>query len=642
MCFSGFRRPKYGPIFVMADSQPPPLPDAFLTAWYDPVASLKCSSEALKLADVAGDGDFRLVAGDVVGQKLRVYRGTALSSTHSLLGEPVGLVSFYPDASIPRTPSLAVASGNAVYVYRHLRPYLKFTLPSLPMAPEEQKVWDSLKATSSCGEIAIAVRRLGELRELGTRLSSRAQDLLAIPGASERTSLLESFNGKPLVQHTVVTCLGSINRSREGAQEVSCLVVATEARQLLLLDAVGSSVTSTVDLPSVATHVHCWGVLEGDHRIYVACRDGVVYAVKDKMLMPTRVEPPTLPVSFTRTSENLLVGGMDHSLTAFAPKGTEISWTAQFSSPITALIRLPIAKDRLVDCVAVALEGGEVVVMRGSARVSSFRAAETVIGMTFGQYGREGNTLVLVLRSGGLMFNVVRRTATLEPPQNLGGGSLTEVDTPLPIPKKTRLALEQEARERDAGRQIHRSFQMGLSKLRLLTAREYLKVLLSQGGSSAMAILESTTTKGSLGAGKSDVDGAPTVQAVPLNVRVTCDVLGLGPAFTIRVTMRNGGVTDATDLALVLASAEGGAYFFPQQLKILTPVILPGMCVVEDIPVECLDADLQNGEVFVHLVRLPSSLEGGELSSTYSETGTVATGTRPLVTALVAMPQSQP
>jgi Bardet-Biedl syndrome 1 protein len=619
-------------------------PDIFLNAYYDPVASLRVSSATLCLADVAADGDYRLVAADLE-QRLRVYRGTALSSTHLLLGEPCGLVPFYPDASLPRTPSLAVASGNAVYVYRHLRPYLKFTLPSLATAAEEGEAWEALRAAGAgaAPEAAVlaAVRSFTELRAAGARLSSRAQDLLALPGAAERRELLEGFRGRALVQHTVVTCLAAINRSREGAQEVSCLVVATEARQLLFLDAVGSSVTATVELPSVAAQLLCWGVLEGEHRIYVACRDGVVYAVKDRVLMPTRVEPPSLPVAMARTSGALVVAGMDHTLTAFAPKGNEVQWSLRLGGAVTALAYLPMMRDRCVEGVAVAVEGGEVQVLLGAsgACVSQLRAPDTVVGMAYGRYGREANTLVLALRSGALAFKMLRRTASLEAPAALRGGSVPEVDVPLPIPKKTRLALEQGERERELAGDMHRAFQRGMVKLRLSAAREYLRVLVSQGGAAAAAALEGAAGAAA-GAGAGSAGGGSAAAAAPAapplpSLRLTCEVLGLGPAFTLRVAVRNSGACEAQDLCLVLTGGEEGQYYVASALRLLPPALLPGMVVVEDVSVECLDVAGPPGEILAHVMPV-----GDGAGAARGALHALAVPGRTLVTAVVAMPAS--
>ena len=50
---------------------------AFLQAWHDPVAQLRCLSQTLALCDLSGDNDYRLLAADGE-QNLRVYRGESM------------------------------------------------------------------------------------------------------------------------------------------------------------------------------------------------------------------------------------------------------------------------------------------------------------------------------------------------------------------------------------------------------------------------------------------------------------------------------------------------------------------------------------------------------------------------------------
>ncbi len=45
------------------------------------------------------------------------------------------------------------------------------------------------------------------------------------------------------------------------------------------------------------------------------------------------------------------------------------------------------------------------------------------------------------------------------------------------MPKKTKLYVEQTQRERDQATEMHRLFQRDLCKLRLTTARSYVKVI---------------------------------------------------------------------------------------------------------------------------------------------------------------------
>jgi Bardet-Biedl syndrome 1 protein len=62
-------------------------------------------------------------------------------------------------------------------------------------------------------------------------------------------------------------------------------------------------------------------------------------------------------------------------------------------------------------------------------------------------------------------------------------GPPPEQDIPLNVPKKTKLYVEQTQREREQAVDMHRIFQRDLCKLRLSTARAYVKVLTDGQGS---------------------------------------------------------------------------------------------------------------------------------------------------------------
>lgn len=103
--------------------------------------------------------------------------GSRVVSEHILLDDPAAMCVFYTDNRRPHTPAVAVAGGRYVFIYRNLRyglkmssdgfpfsfvqlteaclldyrPYFKFSLPSLPVADAEVKVWQQVKA----GEITV-------------------------------------------------------------------------------------------------------------------------------------------------------------------------------------------------------------------------------------------------------------------------------------------------------------------------------------------------------------------------------------------------------------------------------------------------------------------------------------------------------
>jgi len=99
--------------------------------------------------------------------------------------------------------------------------------------------------------------------------------------------------------------------------------------------------------------------------------------------------------------------------------------------------------------------------------------------------------LVTASRSGALTFKMTKRTATFKAPETPSGPP-PEQDIPLAVPKKTRLYVEQTQRERDCAVDMHRIFQRELCKLRLATARAYVKVRGGTPGAAGVTVGEMT------------------------------------------------------------------------------------------------------------------------------------------------------
>ncbi len=481
--------------------------------------------------------------------------GIGVSSVHPLLDTPVALAVFYPETSVPRVPAVAVAAGTFVFVYRNLRPYLKFTLPQVPMTPAEV---DALAAYGTQPQPATVT---------AAAAAASSSSLPAGAGSGEA----------PPMKHTVVTCLDSIPRDRDGDGEQSSLVVGTEAGQLLFLDAAGSSIERCVQLPSVPVHMVVHGTLKGDHRINISCRDGVVYAVRDRELLATRIEPPALPSAIVRTGAYIYVASVDSRITGYEPAGKKV-FTLPLPKPVTALARMCVKRDRTHDCVAVALEGGEVRVYNGDVQVASMQCPDTVVAMRFGQYGREANTLILASRSGALTFKMLKRTATFEvTEEHHKTGPPPEQDIPLAVPKKTRLYLDQTQRERDGASDMYRVFQRDLTRLRLTTARAYVKVLTDGGSTAGGATGSSSSSSSSLSSSSSS--------SVDASLRINCTVQGLGPRFTIRLDVQNAGTVSLPDLLLAV-TFDKGIYHMDTPMQAL-PMLLPvrrGRCCLSQSP----------------------------------------------------------
>lgn len=171
---------------------------------------------------------------------------------------------------------------------------------------------------------------------------------------------------------------------------------------------------------------------------------------------------------------------------------------------------------RNVKCVIAALDNKELRIYNGKTLIHSIQNVDTVSGMCFGSYGTEPNTLALSFRNGGLEFKMVSRVAKLE---NTGkGGPPSEQEIPLKLPTRTKVYIEQTEREKEHATEMHRIFQKELCKLRLSTAKAFVKVLTDGQGSVSQV---NSITGGS--------------------IRLNAQVSGLGPLFKIKIDITNTG-----------------------------------------------------------------------------------------------------
>ena len=103
---------------------------------------------------------------------------------------------------------------------------------------------------------------------------------------------------------------------------------------------------------------------------------------------------------------------------------------------------------------------------------------DVVVAMRWGQMGREQNSCAFIGKSGSLTLKMMSRQANLEKKEG-SAGPPAEQDVPLKVPRKTKLYVEQSEREVENATHMHRVFQRDLCKLRLETARSYVKIITS-------------------------------------------------------------------------------------------------------------------------------------------------------------------
>ncbi|XP_038591594.1 Bardet-Biedl syndrome 1 protein [Micropterus salmoides] len=532
----------------------------WLDAHYDPVAGLYTFSSCVDLADLSGDGETRLVVGDLgsgsTGMKLKVYRGTALMSESTLLDLPAGLVAFFMDLHEPRIPAVAVASGPCIYVYKNLRPYFKFTLPGLEVNTLEQDVWRQVRE----GEIdPLTLKEMLESirKKADVPLSVRSLRFLSLETA-DMDEYVHLHKQQPIKRQTVITCIGTLKKSTADEDGVSCLVIGTESCDVYVLDPEAFIVLSKMSLPAAPTLMDVTGQFDVEFRITVACRNGNIYILRRESEKPKYcIELPSHPVGLVRVGKNVVVGCTDESLQGFTQKGKKL-WKAVLPAPIITMAAMDLPT-RGFQAVLVGLANCEVQLYRDKNLLSTIKTPDVVTSICFGRYGREDGTLIMTTKGGGLMVKILKRTAAFEDRDTAPGPPLAQ-SIRLNVPKKTKLYVDQTLRERENGLAMHNAFQMDLSRLRLATAKAYVKAL-----ESSLTPMSSSLTE-------------------PLKMNAV--VQGLGPSFKLTLNIQNtAACRPVMNLAISFLYDESLYRMRNSYMRI--PLLVPGLIYPVETFVEC-------------------------------------------------------
>lgn len=528
----------------------------WLNAWTDPLSSLNSLSCCMRLADIQSDGEYRLLIADA-DKKLKVYKGTALASEHALLDIPSSLAIFYSDLNKPQTPSIAVAAGSYIFIYRNLRPYYKFTLPPIEIEQLELDLWANLRTNKI--ELDSAIQQLAEAREKGIQLSARSTNLLSLQETKEQLQYIETQRHLPLIQLTVATCMETLNKNQTTERAISSLVIGTESKHVIIMDPSGTNILKKISVPSVPVLLSVTGLYDVEYRIVVACRNGNLYQIKKGKLVATVIELESQPCGLVTIEKNILVGCMDNCIHSFHFKGKK-NYSLYLPDTITNMELLQLKRIKNVTCLIVALANGELRLYNKKHCIHTLQLAESVTAIRFGPYGREEASLCLTTKSGALHIKMLQRAANLDVSSSPAGAPV-EQDIPLNVPKKTKLYVEQTQRERDQAVQMHRLFQRDLCKLRLNTARSYVKII-------------------SEGAG-------PLSSIGGISLRLDAKIQGLGPYFKLKLGLKNTGNKPVYDSPITINYNH--SLYYIEKGFISVPVLIPGLDYEFEIEVKSID-----------------------------------------------------
>ncbi|KAI4461307.1 bardet-biedl syndrome 1 protein [Holotrichia oblita] len=449
----------------------------WLEAHIDRSASLTTFSKNLVLADVCGDGEYRLVLTDLKLEnneksRLKIYKGTVLTSDQTLPDIPSSIISFYTSNYDSKIPVIGVACGPDLLIYKNSKPYFKFVVPPLPIEALEHSVWNRLSEDPNID----LQSTLDDLSSIPYKsLSPRSQKLLGLQTPLEIKDFISKYKSSEPKKFAPITCMTTLNRSTQDKQSPACPIIATEAGQIFILDP--QTFTPMHEAISCATKaipcvLQAAGMYDVEFRIVIACREGSICLLRRGWLEGKVLIQATaniVDIVVIPGDHFIMTATTDRMLQCYTKRGNKL-WNQKMNTDITCLCLIPLSH-LSTSLLGVGLRGGSIQLFQGRHLVDIIVGTETPSAIAFGQLGQEEHVMVIITTGGAINFKILKRTADF----NFGDGEMNsnpiQQTKPLPLPKRSKLFLEQSMRERQNAVDMHQLFQKDLIRLRLTAAR---------------------------------------------------------------------------------------------------------------------------------------------------------------------------
>ena len=461
--------------------------------------------------------------------------------------------------------------------YRNMKPFFKFTVPSLEIDLQEQDIWRKLSFEKKENVPDL----IAELKELViSNLTIASQLLLNLTDEQERIKFIKENRDEELKKFSPIAALTKIYRSPPAGGDqmeraVSCLVIATENGEILFLDCQTFAVlhraktNSNLEAPVMISAAGQW---DQDFTIVVATREGHVSILRKGWLEGKnviRLSDPITGLVLLPVDQTIVFICMDKTLQCYSKKGKRL-WSVTLEAP--AICMSPVTLSHLgLTLICVALEGGRVQLYSAKKLVDEFTVPVTVNSVVFGKLGQEDHVLALNTMDGGISLKILKRTATFH--EDLNGQAkdrsiMSTEELNALIPKKNKVSVDQMEREREYGPAIYQHFQREMWGMRLLAARSALDVI----------VQAESTLSGDIGHS---------------SIKLAAEVLGYGPEFILKLQMDNLSVRLAATHLCVLLHGNQKHYRLNKSFAYIPP-LLPNFPMKIDFTVTVI-TDPDNG-----------------------------------------------
>lgn len=517
----------------------------WIQKFYDPISGLGSFSSGVDLVDLYGNGTNNLVVADVGVDfkeiKLKVLKDVSVIQEHSIIDVPTGLVSVYMDSNEPRIPGVVVGAGSSLFIYKNLRPFYKYNLPLLKVNAEEAKLWH--QANEREIDFEALKKQLSLLCDQGEPLTVQSLNYMDLEDKESCCQFIEDNQSRNIKRETVVTCMSTLNKSMSETDSISCVVVGTENKEILIIDSEAFTLLHTFTLSGIPCFLNVTGIYDVGFSVFAACRNGRVYTCKkDSPDSKLCFEVSSQIVGFERIHKHLVVAKMDKSLSCFSGKGRCL-WSVDLPGNVTCTTLMD-HKGKGFKAVMVGIDTGNVLVYHNNNLVDNVNLQGVPQALCFGKYGVENSCLIAVLTSGAVEVLVLKHS-TEYADKGINQGPPASQRVKLEIPKKSQLYVDQTVRERNNYTDMFQNFQYDLRQMRLTAAKNYYKTL--------------------------SLKVTPLSDDPLMPLSLTANIFGIGPQFKMLINLVNTAKASAQDPKLACKLML--IFKYPQDIYEITPRI---------------------------------------------------------------------
>ncbi|KAK0420515.1 hypothetical protein QR680_014732 [Steinernema hermaphroditum] len=527
--------------------------DRWIFALADSNTHLNCDKECVGFSDFHGDGDYKLIVADKGAGRynmyLKVFKGVTFIGESVLVDMPTGILSFSSESQSQShdavVPSIAVATGTAVLIFKNLKPFYKYSLPAIEPHQDEVKAWQRFNSGQINGDqLHIILTKIKEMIGM-SELSPRSQNYLVVP-ETDREHFLAQFRDKPVTRPQTITAMTALKRNSSELDTADVFVVATESGNIYIVDPYAYHLLESVAVSSSPVFLVSYGAYEDEYKIAVTTRESEIFVIKrgavsSKPIISLRSDI----VSVCMIKKQLIVACSDHTLSFYSLKG-KLYNRLKLDQQIVCIEPF-FYTPRQYNGVFVVHQKEIKLYINGNV-VDRVKTQSPIRWIKYGRFGREEGGLVIGFLNGALAVSIFRRTADLEETSRAKQMTITQQIRGNYVPKKTKIYVDHTIRERDMAVKMHQIYQRDLFMLKLDTAKTYYRLVSSSGQ-------ENVTTKAH--------------DALDLSI----DVNGFGPEFILKSSITSRLPMDPAITRCIVYQWDRNIYKISPSMIIMPPLI---------------------------------------------------------------------